>query len=212
MDIRNALAALTHLGATWVLWLLIGLSVVCLALIAERIVCYLTTGNGAKELPAQLGALAKEREWSRLEKLLSESPSYEARVASAGFTGDPAGAHGRMEVAARGARLELEKNLAVLGTVGANAPFVGLLGTVIGIIGAFGELERTQGMLSGALMSEIGEALLATAVGLIVALPAVTAFNLFRRVVQRRLVQLQATQDAVAGLLPALAQEARDGE
>ncbi len=212
MDIRNALGAFTHLGATWVLWLLIGLSVVCLAVIAERLVCYFTTSSGATALPTQLGKLAEQREWTRLKKLLSESPSYEARVASAGFEGDAEGAIGRMQVAAQGARLELEKNLAVLGTVGANAPFVGLLGTVIGIIGAFGELERTKGMLSGALMSEIGEALGATAVGLLVALPAVTAFNLFRRVVQQRLVRLQAIQDAVTGLLPVLAREANDGQ
>ena len=53
------------------------------------------------------------------------------------------------------ARLNMERNLAFLGTVGNNAPFVGLLGTVIGIIRSFHELNQTQGKLSDTLMSDV---------------------------------------------------------
>jgi biopolymer transport protein ExbB len=86
-------------------------------------------------------------------------------------------------------RLRAEKNLAYLGTLGNNAPFIGLLGTVVGIIGAFHQLDASGGQLTSGLMAEIGEALVATAVGLLVALPAVAAFNTFQRAIAVRLSQ-----------------------
>ena len=73
--------------------------------------------------------------------------------------------------------------------MGNNAPFIGLLGTVIGIVRAFRALEASASQVSAGLMAEIGEALIATAVGLLVALPAVAAFNAFQRVVRERLGQ-----------------------
>ncbi len=82
----------------------------------------------------------------------------------------------------------MERNLAFLGTVGNNAPFVGLLGTVIGVIRAFQELNESQGQVSTGLMSEVGEALVATAIGILVALPAVATYNYFQRVIKKRLV------------------------
>jgi biopolymer transport protein ExbB len=70
--------------------------------------------------------------------------------------------------------------LGVLATVGSNAPFLGLLGTVLGIIQAFGELASESGN-TAAVMASISEALVATAVGLFVAIPAVVAYNTFSR-------------------------------
>lgn len=76
-------------------------------------------------------------------------------------------------------RSELERGLPVLATLGANAPFVGLFGTVLGIIQAFGELAQSSQQASTAVMASLAEALVATAVGLFVAIPAVVAFNAF---------------------------------
>lgn len=75
-------------------------------------------------------------------------------------------------------RSALEKNLPILATLGANAPFVGLLGTVFGIIEAFSTLSGSSGA-PNAVMASIAEALLATAVGLFVAIPAVVAYNYY---------------------------------
>jgi biopolymer transport protein ExbB len=86
----------------------------------------------------------------------------------------------------------MERRLGVLGTVGSNAPFVGLLGTVIGIIRAFHALDASGGQVSTALMAEIGEALSATGVGLFVALPAVALFNYFQREIGLRVARAQA--------------------
>jgi biopolymer transport protein ExbB len=113
----------------------------------------------------------------------------------------PHAAAERMAGEAQLARLGMERNLAFLGTVGNNAPFVGLLGTVIGVIRAFHELENSAGQVTRGLMAQIGEALVATAIGILVALPAVAAFNLFQRVSRTRLARGDAlAKDLLAHL------------
>lgn len=77
-------------------------------------------------------------------------------------------------------KLNMEKRLSILGTLGSTAPFIGLLGTVLGIIVAFGELSLGSGD-SKTIMFALAEALVLTAVGLFVAIPAVIAFNIFKK-------------------------------
>jgi hypothetical protein len=74
-----------------------------------------------------------------------------------------------------------QKGLSVLGTLGSTTPFIGLLGTIMGIIVAFGELSRGGGAGTNAIMLALAEALILTAVGLFVAIPAVIAFNYFNK-------------------------------
>ena len=74
----------------------------------------------------------------------------------------------------------LEKGLSFLGTVGANAPFLGLTGTVIGILVAFDRFAASGGNGSTGVMVAISQALVATAIGLLVAIPAVVFYNLLR--------------------------------
>ena len=76
-------------------------------------------------------------------------------------------------------RLRLEKGLAVLGTLGSNAPFIGLFGTILGIIRAFAYLGSQSG--SNAVMTGVSQALYATALGLFVAIPSVVFFNIFTK-------------------------------
>jgi biopolymer transport protein ExbB len=101
-------------------------------------------------------------------------------------------------------RSTLENRLAFLGTLGNNAPFIGLFGTVIGVLLAFEALSKTQGAPSGtsqvasnAVMGSIAEALVATAVGIGVALPAVAAYNYF----QRRIASILADAEALTNLV-----------
>jgi biopolymer transport protein ExbB/TolQ len=75
---------------------------------------------------------------------------------------------------------EQQKGLAVLGSLGSTTPFIGLLGTIMGIIVAFGELSKGSSG-SNAIMFALAEALILTAVGLFVAIPAVIAFNYFNK-------------------------------
>jgi biopolymer transport protein ExbB len=86
----------------------------------------------------------------------------------------------------------LERGLAFLGTLGNNAPFVGLFGTVLGIIRSFRDLANNTTQGASAVMAGIAEALVATAVGLLVALPAVALFNYFQRYIRAQVSGAQA--------------------
>jgi biopolymer transport protein ExbB len=193
MDIEQALQAFTALGARWVLWLLGGLSVVGVAIIIERGVFLLASRDNVERLQKRMRELLALGQVERARSLLEASPCFEARVAAAGLAADGAGsAEERMAGEAQWIRLRMEQRLNYLGTLGNNAPFVGLLGTVIGIIGAFHELGAGMGQVSAGLMAEIGEALVATAVGLLVALPAVASYNVFQRAIKVRLARADA--------------------
>ena len=79
-------------------------------------------------------------------------------------------------------RRELESGMTLLGTLGNNAPFVGLLGTVIGVIVAFADLAGGSNKVQmDKVMGGIAEALIATGVGLFVAIPAVVAYNFYQK-------------------------------
>lgn len=86
-----------------------------------------------------------------------------------------------MELSARKSISALERYVGVLGTIGSTAPFVGLFGTVVGIMRAFSSLANAQGAGPSVVADGIAEALVATAGGLLVAVPAVIAYNYFVR-------------------------------
>jgi biopolymer transport protein ExbB len=188
MDIDGVLRNLVGLGATWVLWLLLGLSVLALAVMFERAAFFCRTRERRDALRRELMRGISGGRLDDARRYLEGSSSLEAHIVRAGVDARcPEQAQELMASEAHLQRVRAEKNLAFLGTLGNNAPFVGLFGTVIGIIGAFAELDASGGRLTTALMAEIGEALTATAVGILVALPAVAAYNAFQRAIQVRL-------------------------
>jgi biopolymer transport protein ExbB len=193
MDITDRLLNLSHFGSRWVLWLLIALSIAALAVVIERAVLFISSNDDTTRLRAELRRLLRDNDLELARRRLEESPSFEARVAAAGLdAGGAASAEERMQGESELCKLSMEKNLALLGTLGNNAPFIGLLGTVIGIVRSFRELQSSSGQVSAGLMAEIGEALVATAIGLVVALPAVAAFNLFQRLIRARMGRANA--------------------
>ncbi len=191
--IETVTRLMVHSGAAWVLYLLFALSLASVAVAAERLWAFRRTRSSAATLVPKLRALLRRGDESGAATLLASTDTVEARVASAGLAEADGGAGAAEEAMAAAMGLErarLERRLLFLGTVGNNAPFVGLLGTVIGVVGAFEELGKPQAM-AGALaaasalapervMGTIAEALVATAVGLVVAIPAVAAFNAFQ--------------------------------
>lgn len=92
-------------------------------------------------------------------------------------------------------RILLEKRLGILATFGNNAPFIGLFGTVLGIINAFHSLSK-EGSEFGVnvVMGGISEALIATATGLFVAIPSVIAYNYFVRKIKMILLEMEASE------------------
>ncbi len=89
-------------------------------------------------------------------------------------------------------KLSLEKRLGILATFGNNAPFIGLFGTVLGIIEAFHALSKTEEFGIRVVMGGISEALVATALGLFVAIPSVMAYNFFVRKIKKILLIYEA--------------------
>ncbi|MBX3230305.1 MAG: MotA/TolQ/ExbB proton channel family protein [Labilithrix sp.] len=195
MSIENKVRALAGAGAGWIMWVLLALSVMVVAIAIERAIVLLSRNDDVRALRKDLASALGRGDLDAARGLVHASRSIEARVLAAGLG---ALGRGRSAVGERLAseaqlmRLSLERRLAILGTVGSNAPFVGLLGTVIGIIRAFHALDASGGQVSTALMAEIGEALAATAMGLFVALPAVALFNAFQRTIATRIARAEA--------------------
>jgi biopolymer transport protein ExbB len=213
MDIQQRLTAFALLGATWVMWLLVVLSVIGLAVIIERTYYMFVSRGDAVSLLRDIVALLEKRDIAGARKRLRESRTFEARVASVGLDiadRGPEVARERMAAEQRLIRLHMERNLAFLGTVGNNAPFVGLLGTVIGVIRAFHTLDDTAGRVTAGLMADIGEALVATAIGILVALPCVAGYNVFQRIIKARMTRAGAYSDQIVGFLKASSGGDRD--
>lgn len=215
MNIQERLTAFAMLGASWVLWLLVVLSVIGLAIALERVYFLASTRDDIKKLKAQLRAFFDAGDLDGALSLVRGAKSFEAKVASAGLSvadQNVGVAEERMAAESQTSRLLMERNLAFLGTVGNNAPFVGLLGTVIGIIRAFAALETSSGQVSSALMSEIGEALVATAIGILVALPSVAAYNAFQRAIKARVGEADALSHEVLAFLKSDRRAAKKAE
>ncbi len=177
-------------GADWILWLLGGLSVLSLTIIVERWLFFRSRDTSIRALAKSLDEQLTSKQWAAAIQSLSNLPAAAASIALAGLRladRGPAAVDKAMQSAAALERGQLEKRLTYLGTIGNNAPFIGLFGTVIGIIHAFEELGSGAGgagtghVASAAIMASLAEALVATAVGIVVALPAVAAYNYFQR-------------------------------
>jgi biopolymer transport protein ExbB len=88
---------------------------------------------------------------------------------------------------------ELKRGLGILATVGATAPFVGLLGTTMGIVNSFQGMASAGSAGIGAITAGIAEALITTALGLLVAIPAVWAYNYFTTKIENLTVEMTYT-------------------
>jgi biopolymer transport protein ExbB/TolQ len=97
----------------------------------------------------------------------------------------------RLSIELSGQRRQIEQSVAWIGTIGANAPFVGLAGTVLGILAAFQAMATQTEAGSAALMASISRSLIATAAGLFVAIPAVIFYNVLRQKIRRALEEGQ---------------------
>jgi biopolymer transport protein ExbB/TolQ len=198
--IEQRLLAFTLLGAGWVLWLLVGLSVLSLTVMLERGL-YFGQRRMSKRFPELLrlcqdGSLDKAAQLAAGDAMEAEVVRVAARVADSGQQAVEKAVASTIDRR----RLEYEKWLFVLGTLGNNAPFIGLFGTVLGIIRAFADLAAHPTAAAGAptVMAGISEALVATAVGLFVAIPAVLAYNIYQRLLKRVIGRSQSLGNAIA--------------
>jgi biopolymer transport protein ExbB len=198
--IEQTLVAYASQGATATLWLLILLSVVSLAVFVERVV----RRRLDRTDPVLLTALEGAEEWPpELVARLGAAEGLEARVLSSGQRAAHRGGAAAAEEALAGqltrARELLSRNLVLLGSIGSNAPFIGLFGTVLGILRAFGDLALDTKGGAETVMAGISEALVSTAVGLAVAIPAVVLYNYLTRRNERIVERLVALGHQIVG-------------
>lgn len=200
------LGLLVHSGGGWVIWLLVLASVLTLAVIVERALVQRRERRAFEAVRGDLRAALNDGDLRRAADLAEGSTTVAAVVLSAALarpSAGPAATEERLAAARIDGKYQLERRLWVLGTLGNNAPFVGLFGTVLGVIRAFADLAGNAGAGPEVVMAGLSEALVATAVGLLVAIPAVMAYNYF----MKRAGEYLADTDALSRLLLAVLKE-----
>jgi biopolymer transport protein ExbB len=202
--LTNKLLGITLTSADWVLWLLVVLSVVSIAIILERFVFFSTHGLSARD---EILRLLARGELDAAKARVGTARGMEAEVVRQGVDAARLGPVAVEEVMASTVARErprYERFLSFLGTLGSNAPFIGLFGTVLGIIKAFHDLSGITvkgAAIQQTVMAGISEALVATAVGLAVAIPAVVAYNAYTRWLKTMTASANALSHALVGHL-----------
>ncbi|MBX9703987.1 MAG: MotA/TolQ/ExbB proton channel family protein [Silvanigrellaceae bacterium] len=194
-----------NLGAQWVMYLLLGCSIFSFAIIIDRILYFRKISGDFAEFIQGLtqrlnsdDSIDKTAGWCASQKML------EANVAAIGLENHIENLRTieeSMNATMIAAKTKLERGATILATLGNNTPFLGLLGTVIGIITAFNSLAQESNGVSESLMASISEALVSTALGLLVAIPAVVAYNFLTRSIKRRMANSDTTARIVLSYL-----------
>lgn len=192
------------LGSEWVLYLLLLLSVVSIGIMLERYFYFRRRRADLGELRKELLNHLNADDVAGAEKYLENHRSIEARIAREALRwapGGPEALNDAVDAEIARVRKELEDGSNFLGTLGNNAPFVGLFGTVLGVIIAFEHLGNAgqNSSAMGNVMAGIAEALVATGVGLFVALPAVVAYNM----IQKRIGDIESGALSLSKLISA---------
>jgi len=187
--IAEALKGFTLIGGDWVLWVLIFASILSVTVMIERLLYFARNRTPVERFIEAFTERLGRADVTGAGALADMTKGAEARIAKVALTHFDDGEQVVEQIMASrrvAERLRFEKHLMILGTMGNNAPFFGLFGTVLGIIKAFHDLAQAGGNQTGAttVMTGISEALVATAMGLLVAIPAVIAYNYFTKKVK----------------------------
>jgi biopolymer transport protein ExbB/TolQ len=198
--LTNLFLRFAYAGSEWVMWVLVLLSFVSVALMVDRTLFFQRNKIDLDDLITQLRQHLKDGNLRAAWALVAERPQIECQVVAEGLRsiqrGSDACAEAMLSAKSR-ERGRIDAHLNILATIGSNAPFVGLLGTVLGIIKAARDLEASSGAAGGAVMSGVFEALVATAVGLFVAIPAIIAYNVFQKKVKKTMGQVDTLSHLV---------------
>lgn len=187
-----------RLGEDPTAWVMLTLFVLALAVVIERaIILRKNKGKNAElvQILAEKLAPGNNPDIHKLsEEVSAKQYGVEGRVAGVTLKGWPYGEEAMKEysdAAIIAEQRNLEKRLVILSTLGNNVPFIGLLGTVLGIMKAFRDLAIMGDSGPAVIMKGISEALVATAMGLGVAIPVVLAYNALSKIVRTRISNAQ---------------------
>ncbi len=205
--ISGVLRLLVGSGGTWVIFGLFAASVLTLGILIERGRFLYRERQSLDAFKKKAGPLLDRGEWAKVMDAAGAAAGVAAKILRSGLAREgasPEAVEERMAAARIEGKYVLERRLWVLGTLGNNAPFIGLFGTVLGVIKAFGDLASAASAGPEVVMAGLSEALVATAVGLLVAIPAVIGFNYF----MKRAGEYLAETDALVRRLLAALKEA----
>jgi biopolymer transport protein ExbB/TolQ len=181
------LLSLPVFRSEWVLWLLLSLSLLSVAVMVERWFFYRRRKIDFDAVKGEFSKALDKGDFAAAAKLLAKYDCLETNVTLAGLRGYEKGPESVEDLIAgalsRG-KAEYERRLSILATLASNSPYIGLFGTVLGIVRSFKEMSKDIANASSGVMAGIAEALVATAVGLLVAIPAVVAYNVFKGMVK----------------------------
>ena len=195
----GAMKALAFTGGDWVIYILVLCSILTVAIIVERSVLF---SREKKEILALKDAFERFVSQGFTESAAAgfkDSPCLPARVMTEALSKAPEGAYVVEETVANATQREkrrLEDRMIIINTLGNNAVYIGLFGTVLGVIKAFKDLSLAGGGGAEVVMQGLSEALVATATGLMVAIPCVIAYNYFQKAIR----EITAESDAMARL------------
>ena len=214
MDITTVFVDFARLGAAWVMWLLVALSVISIGIMVDRWIWFRGRDADTESFKRELRTAFDRGELEHLVNKHTGTSAIPIRVALRGIENrdrGPDGAAESMHGERARWRKDAERGLIILGTLGNNVPFLGLFGTVLGIIKAFHDLGASTvrgAAIQQTVMAGISEALVATAVGLAVAIPAVVAFNVFNRQLKTLTSRANALGYALVGSMRAESRKA----
>jgi biopolymer transport protein ExbB len=210
--LSNLFLGFSLVGAEWVLYMLVAISVISVTIMFERWKYYGVAARGLAEFRAELRTLVGagkiedalvKAETRRKSQEQQSSRDLETDLAVTLLQmkgGRPEILNEAAQDSVIRAKIDWERSLPILATIGSNSPFLGLFGTVLGIIKAFHDLSKQAATgASSVVMAGVSEALIATAVGILVALPAVVAFNLFQRKVRAAVSEAEALKSYIVG-------------
>lgn len=195
----ESLYKIAEASANFILYFMGFLSVVSLSIIIERLLTLRKISSNSQKIGARFKQIIETQDSNLVLQLSEYDQTVEGKVLKYGLNYlSKNSVEGLDELFSSYKTIEkpkLEGNLYVLGTIASNAPYIGLLGTVMGIMKAFNDLGVNPGQGNEVVMTGIGHALVSTAVGLALAIPAVIAFNFFSKKVSLVLSNIDATKD-----------------
>ncbi|MFN3455584.1 MAG: MotA/TolQ/ExbB proton channel family protein [Pseudobdellovibrio sp.] len=191
--------AIAHYADQVVLIILVIMSVISIAMIFERLIALKKVSVESARIRARIRVALQTGSVSDFEDIAKDPLSIEGRAAGQALKhlklNGEAGFEEVFNTFVLTERPDLEKFLPVLATIASNAPFIGLLGTVLGIMKAFNDLASSADAGQQTVMAGISIALVATAAGLFVAIPASIFFNYFTRKVRAILSSVESVKE-----------------
>jgi biopolymer transport protein TolQ len=195
----ETLLKIADMGAHGILYFMAFASVLSVSIMIERYFSLRKLSRSSSAIALDFKKMLEKEDLDGITNLSKSSDSLEGKALGYGLTFvKKYGIDGLDELFNSFKTIErpaLEKNLNLLGTIASNAPYVGLLGTVMGIMKAFNDLANSPGQGNEVVMAGIGHALVSTAIGLAVAIPAVIAFNMYQKKVGLVLNNIDAARD-----------------